>query len=370
MKARIQLRWWLRVLPAAGALLLLLVVLDRKHEAKGLQRASDTASQTTARMQMSRALRRWTAATRVASRRRTDGAAPHHDDGEHLHHLSELDRSPDETQLLWAAEEELVAACMGRRGFSYLPNSKEDDPESRPGRTPVDRRGDVAAAHTRGYGLVARMQEGESPITTTDRNAEFLARMTDAQRAAFLEALRGPALSLTDPSMRQHVESVPLPGGGAAYWYRDSCLAEARRRLYGEDYEHNEIGYGLSFLRNELLTTADGDPDYKKDLDAWRDCMRTRGFSEDRPEAAAKRLASEYHAGKLSLDELRTQEVTAATADTECFVATDLARSRQAAEARAEEQLLARNTEKLLAMQRARDEALERAETFLGSANL
>jgi hypothetical protein len=41
------------------------------------------------------------------------------------------------------------------------------------------------------------------------------------------------------------------------------------------------------------------------------------------------------------LDEARTQEVTVATADTECFVATDLSRSRQAAEARAEEQLLA-----------------------------
>jgi hypothetical protein len=319
-------------------------------------------------MQMSRALRRWTAATRAASRHRTDGSAPHHDDGEHLHHLSELDRTPDEDQLLWAAEEDLIAACMGRRGLSYLPNSKDDDPESQPGRTPVDPRGDVAAARTRGYGLVAGMQEVESPITTIDRNAEALARMTDAERAAFLEALRGPAISAADPSMRQHVESVPLPGGGAAYWYRDSCLAEARRRLYGEDYEHNEIGYGLAFLRNELLTTADEDPEYKKDLNAWRDCMRRQGFSEDRPEAAAKRLTSEYHAGKLSLDELRTQEVTVATADTECFVATDLARSRQAAEARAEEQLLARNTEKLLAMQRARDEALERAETFLGSA--
>jgi hypothetical protein len=147
-------------------------------------------------------------------------------------------------------------------------------------------------------------------------------------------------------------------------------LAETRRRLYGEDYEHNEIGYGLAFLHNELLTAADEDPEYKKDLDAWRDCMQRRGFTEDRPQAAANRLASEYHMGKLSLDELRTLEVTVATADTECFVATDLASSREAAEARAEEQLLARNTEKLLAMQHARDEALARAETILGSADL
>ena len=370
MKTRIQLRWWLCALLAASTLLLLLGVLDRKHEAKRLQVASDTAFETTTRLPISRALRRWTAGTRVASRHRADRSAQPHGDGVQLRHLSELDRTPDEDQLLWAAEEEFVAACMGKRGFSYLPNSKDDDPDAEPGHAPVDRRGDVAAARTRGYGLVARLQQGESPNTAPDRNAEPLARMTDAERAAFLEALRGPAISPADPSMRQHVESVPLPGGGAAYWYRDSCLAEARRRLYGEDYEHNEIGYGLAFLRTKLLAAVDEDLDYKKDLDAWRDCMRRRSFPEDRPEAAAKRLAGEYHAGKLSLDELRTQEMAVATADAECFVATDLARSRQAAEARAEEQLLARNTEKLLAMQRARDEALDRAATILGSADL
>jgi hypothetical protein len=368
MKARIRLRWWLCAVAIAGALLLLLAVRDHEREARRPPVASGTAPETTARSSLSRALRRWTAATRVASRRRADGSTPRHDDGGQLRHLAELDRTPDEDQLLWAAEEELVAACMARRGFSYLPNAKDDDPDAAPGHSPADRRGDIAAARSRGYGLVARLQQGESPITTPDRNAAALARMTGEQRAAFLEALRGPSISPSDPSMRQHVESVPLPGGGAAYWYRDSCLAEARRRLYGEDYEHNELGYGLASLRSELLATADGDPEYRQHLEAWRDCMRTRGFHEDRPEAAAKRLASDYHAGKLSLDELRTQEVTVATADTECYVAADLARSRQTAEARAEEQLVARNTEKLQAMQRARDEALEHAATVLGSA--
>jgi hypothetical protein len=98
-----------------------------------------------------------------------------------------------------------------------------------------------------------------------------------------------------------------------------------------------------------------------------------RGPSISPADPNVRQLASDYHAGKLSLDELRiqeVQEVTVATADTGCFVATDLARSRQAAEARAEEQLVARNTGKRQAMQRARDEALEHAATVLGSAEL
>lgn len=366
MKARIRLRWWLCALTTAGALLVLFGVWNRRHEA----RRSPVAPDPTAPTPLSGALRRWAATPRVASRPRADRAAAHHEAGGPLHHLSELDRSPDDNQLLWAAEEQLVATCMARRGFTYLPNAKDDDPAAEPGHVAVDRRGDVAAARSRGYGIAARLQQGETPITTPDRNAEPLARMTGTERAAFLEALRGPAMSPADPSMRQHVESVPLPGGGAAYWYRDSCLADARHRLYGDDYEHNELGYGLAFLRTDLLAAADADPDYQRALNAWRDCMQKRGFSDDRPEAAAKRLAGDYQAGKLSLDQLRTQEVTVATADAECYVASDLARSRQAAEARAEDQLVANNGDKLLAMQRARDEALDRAATLLGNAEL
>jgi hypothetical protein len=352
-------------------LLLLLARLDHeKREGKQIELVPDLASEMAARVRAWRTLHHWTASTRAAPRHPRDQPVPRDEDAMKLDHLSDLDRMPDEDQLLWAAEEELVVACMRKRGFSYLPNLKDDDPESGQRHVHMDRRGDVEAAHAKGYGLFERMQAGESPNSTVDRNAEPLARMTELERGAFLDALRGPTTSPADPSVRHMVESVPLPGGGAAYWYRDSCLAQARHRLYGDDYEHNEIGYGQAILRNELLTRADEDPDYKKSLDAWRGCMRARWFDEDQPAAAAKRLAGEYHAGKLSRDELRVREVAVATADAECFLATDIERVRQAAESRAEENLLAQNSERLLAMKRVRDEALERAEIALGDSEL
>jgi hypothetical protein len=361
MPFKIQRRWWPCALLAAGTLL----VLVRTHEAERISQAQNSAPSATTRVRPPQLPWRQIAAMRGKPRR----AVSEHDGGARLRQLSDLDRTPDDNQLLWAAEEQLVAGCMSKRGFSYLPNGKDDDPDMVPGHVTVDRRSDVAAARATGYRLAAQIQGGDSPIATSDRNAASLARMTDAERAAFLEALRGPSISPADPSMQRKVESVPLPGGGRAYWYRDSCLAETRRRLYGEDYEHNEIGYGLASLRSELLTMADASPEYRKALDAWRDCMGNRGFHDDQPQGAAKRLAAEYHAGKLSLDELRTQEVTVATADTECFMTADLGRVRQAAEARAEEVVLARHAEELMAMRRVRDDALARAEAVLSDAD-
>jgi hypothetical protein len=369
MRVRIQRRWRLYALPAAGVLFLLLVS-RMSAPGRDLGVTSKLPARPAPQASVQDAPRTSRGSTRVPPKPPRGRPAPPHGDSSEMRHLSDLNRTPDEDQLLWAAEEELVTACMRRRGFSYLANAKDDDPEAEPGRVVVNRRGDVGAARQQGYGLVKRIVDGESPKRDDDRNAEPLARMTSANRAAFLEALRGPETSAADQSVRHLVESVPLPGGGAAYWYRDSCLAHARHQLYGDDYEHNEIGYSQAMIRADLLARADRDPEYNESLHTWRSCMHARGLDDDQPAAAAARLASEYHGGKLSLDELRTREVAVATADTECFVAAGLERARQAAESRAEAEVLDENRDKLVAMQRARDEALTRAETVLDETQL
>src|SRR5262245_9725794 len=54
----------------------------------------------------------------------------------------------------------------------------------------------------------------------------------------------------------------------------------ARHRLYGDDYEHNELGYTDAILRIKLLADADADPEYRMSVEAWRACMRGRRFDE------------------------------------------------------------------------------------------
>lgn len=380
MKAEPKRRRWLYAVPAAGSVVLLAVLLDPfpgRVEPAGATLRS-VIDRVAAQARVQHAFHHSRTPTRVASNGAMDRSARLH---EELGHLSDLDRTPEEDELLWIAEEELVTTCMRKRGFTYLPslpddvsvpdddsapNDNESESDMKPSRA---NREAVDTARSVGYALFKNIQEGETPNIVVDQNAERLSRMNVEERGAFLEALRGPALSPADLSMRHKVESVPLPGGGAAYWYRDSCFAQARRQLYGEDYEYNELGYSHATLREELHTQIEKDPAYKDSLDAWRSCMHTRGFNEERPAAAAGRLANEYQEGKLSLDELHGQELLIATADAECYLQADIEHARQTAELRAEKNLFAQNREKLMAMKRSRDKALEHAESILATAD-
>jgi len=360
MTAETRRRWW-GVGLVAGALVLLIALLP--HGGSHARRAA-AAPDAAARLRATAILQRWRASMRAAPAHAHDLAAPEPEAEAKLAHLSELDRTADQDQLLWTAEEGLVESCMRKRGFTYLPNPKDVDPDAYRDQ-PQTSRGDVEAARSRGYGLVEQIQRGDAPVTQVDRNAEALTHMTVTERNAFLEALRGPAISAADPTMQSMVVSVPLPGGGSAYWYRDSCFAQARRQLYGENFEDNEIGYSREFLRAAMLARADEDQEYKDSLETWRNCMRGQGFSEDRPASAANRLVKQYHQGRMSLNELHTQEVQIATADAQCYAKAGLERVRQAAEARAEEAVLAENRDKIADMVTERKEAIERAERIL-----
>src|SRR5215510_13661805 len=118
-------------------------------------------------------LDRWRSQVRAVSRYLHGPAQPHLPEAA-VAHLSELDRTPEQGQLLWTATEELIAACMRARSFTYLPNPMPEEPEPDPKHARTDP-GDVAAARDRGYGLANSIQAGEMPITEADRNAEPLA---------------------------------------------------------------------------------------------------------------------------------------------------------------------------------------------------
>jgi len=361
MNTRHRRRRWLYVLLAAGAIAVALA--PRRCRSAPRQPATASIPARSARAEAAHALDRLTALARLARLRASGSRAGSDDARPPIAKLSDLDRSTDEDYVLRTVQEQLVADCMRRHGFTYLPNAFADDTGAPPPRS--EGPGDLDAARTEGYGIVRAIRDHETAKPRTDRNTGALAGMTVEQRGAFLEALRGPSILASDPGVRSMVDSVPLPGGGRAYWYRDSCLAEARRALYGTDYEHNELGYAQAFLERDVLGKVDSDPEYQASLDAWRTCMRGRGFDDDLPGGAGRRLAAAYHEGKLSLEALGAQEVSTATADAECHAQAGIASARRAAEARAEAQVIEDNGEQIAAMRRARDETLQRAEALL-----
>jgi hypothetical protein len=73
-------------------------------------------------------------------------------------HLAELQKTREERETLWSAEQAGIASCMGERGFEYgkLPYDDSGDVEYE--RTRV-KPSDVDAASKLGYGLVRAIEE-------------------------------------------------------------------------------------------------------------------------------------------------------------------------------------------------------------------
>ena len=278
--------------------------------------------------------------------------------------LAELERSPSESRLLWMAEERAVSDCMRARGFTYLPNPPDERNDEAVAFARIEA-GDVDAARAVGYGLAEAISQGELPKDDFDANAAQIAQMPPERRTAFLEALSGPAVPPNAPNATAAVETVPLPGGGSASWYRDSCLAQARREVYGDDYAHNELGYGDGMLRERVREEVEHEPAYAAGLQRWRACMRGRGFDYARPEEPSAALATAFHDKQITLDELRQREQRVASADASCHNEAQLATLRQQAEARSEQVLVRARQDDLLAMRSAREQASVRAREVL-----
>ena len=135
MKAETRSHRWLYAVLTAAMLLLLLAVVDRaRPQARRTGGDPKTGAPRPARLVPGREV-----VARLALERARDARRSQPDGSAKLAHLSDLDRTADEDHLLWTAEEELVAACMRERGFTYLPNPMDIDPDAyqkhgRPGR--------------------------------------------------------------------------------------------------------------------------------------------------------------------------------------------------------------------------------------------
>jgi hypothetical protein len=279
--------------------------------------------------------------------------------------LAELQPNREQSALLWLAEEELVADCMKSRGFEYWPHPADTDSEANPAFT-RPRPGDVEAARSEGYGLW-RSLTGEAPSREPppDPNADLIKAMDPVRRAAYFEALRGPNVSPADPSVRQRVASMRMPGGAMVYWYPESCFARARSRLYGDEYQNIMSGPAHVEAEENVESLVQADGEYTRARDAWRACMLRRGQSVASSSDASAELLRDFHAGKLTLDTLREREIEIAVADADCFVETGLGPARRAAHERAEREVVRDGQDQLSAIKRNQQLALARAATVL-----
>lgn len=163
--------------------------------------------------------------------------------------------------------EELVAQCMSKAGFEYAPDTRttQEVGGSDGIRVEPDDRDWVAAY---GYGLIDGPGEPteERPIGP-DPNQPYLSSLSDAERAAYDQALWG-----TGPT--------PDADGEDGYTWKDQgCQGWAGHELDGESLEESGEFNQLADAIARFEETSPSDPGYAALDAAWASCMNQAGYS-------------------------------------------------------------------------------------------
>ncbi|MGP4010181.1 hypothetical protein [Streptomyces sp. 4N124] len=250
------------------------------------------------------------------------------------------------------AEQMLVKECMEEKGFKYWVGALP---------TVDDLKGngsfltDVGWAKRNGYG--SRLHAKAQNIQRDDPNSAYAETLSQQERVRYSDALLG--------SPSSGILTADLPAGGSIQTPRDSCLADAKGRLYG-DFE--------TWFRAEK-TAANLTPLYAADLvkdqrftgavKKWSACMRAAGHDYAEPSQAREKL-SELTRG-LSEEKAYAVEVDLAVAEATCANETPLARTARTLETEYREQQLPLYGDDIATYARMSLDALARAEEITGS---
>jgi hypothetical protein len=220
--------------------------------------------------------------------------------------------SPREDLLLLAAEEALVSRCMAGNALTYTVTIPTQDPPRRISPEPWYGLDDVASARAKGYGLdegTPRPAPPEPAAPAGDPNARLVERMPPAQQQAYSEALYGrPAERVLER----------LPSGATLIISVTGCVAEARRRLYGDVRGYLRAEYLVVNIHRPADRAARATSQYRQALDRWRTCMGRLGHGYGEPAAARAAMEARYDRSPRDRAAARAEERTVATADATC----------------------------------------------------
>ncbi|AMW15065.1 hypothetical protein A4E84_39800 [Streptomyces qaidamensis] len=256
-----------------------------------------------------------------------------------------------EEVLVRRAEQLLIKECMTDKGYPYRigPLPTVDDLKGNGAFLT-----DVGWARRNGYG--SRLQAKAQKID--DPNGAYANALPREEGTRYTDALLGSPSSA--------MLTAELPAGGTVRTPRDSCLTEARGRLYG-DFEtwfraektatNLTPLYAADLAKNRRFTDA---------VEQWSVCMRIAGHDYATPTKAREGLPKLTRG--LNEQKAFAVEVRLAVAEATCAGQTHLTRTIRALEAEYREKLLDRYGDAVATHQRMNLDALARAEKITGSA--
>lgn len=290
------------------------------------------------------------------------------EDQEFIEPLQELIATEEQSRALYEAEEKAVARCMNERGFEYIENTYLSNEELDPWGAEVAR-GDVEVASELGYGISATMDTEDLPLPH-DANQDLHSSLDETAQTAWNEAFAGKAPNLSRALLESTWVNVEVPGVGMVTWDTESCLAAARRAVYGDDIAQVQ----REVLEMQLLEKVDAlieeDESYQSALQDWRDCMAGAGLTYRYPGEPGDGLRQQFQQGAIDRAALVEREIQLATQDAQCFQTAGLAAARLEAERRADAAVREKYGEDIEGLALSQSAAIQRAEQLLsGSMN-
>jgi hypothetical protein len=223
--------------------------------------------------------------------------------------------------------ERLIANCMQRRGFRYVPfNELESGHIDSPVESDRERYG---------YGVIARLRHsgGTETSASPNPNNAIRASLRPRRRRAYDKALRG------DESSSRLMR--PISGGASYEVFPRSCVTHANSVVHG-----SQVRLVRSIARSEHLlkgldTSVERDPRFRRARSRWSECMDHKGYAFSDPVdivtflekrlAKAIRQPSKQHSGhderligrakQRNVERLKRLERSIASWDTECRLA-------------------------------------------------
>lgn len=230
--------------------------------------------------------------------------------------------------------EDLVAECMAKEGFEYVPNTNNvsygeevDDSEG-------PQWGSKEFAEQYGYGIVdwpgRQEMENQDPEEYFDPNQDYVTSLSESEQQAFYDTLYGKGPT--------EEEWALIESGEMEYqWEDQGCDGWARHQLnegtsagLWEDPEFEEMTSAM----NEMYTEIYSDPEYQTLNQEWVSCMADAGFSDvkdkDNVQNALYDELNEIYEDSSSptgewsepdksvMDEFQKKEITQAVADYDC----------------------------------------------------
>lgn len=181
--------------------------------------------------------------------------------------------------------EELVAACMAREGFEYIPASRPVDT----GQVGSDE--DVEFAREYGFEISTR-GDGTAVFEGTDDwvnpNDAIVEALSESERQAYHATLYGSSfddgfLSGSDgTSSDSDTSTTEATDTGF-----EGCFGEAAAEVYELD-TFEEISEQLDF--QSLFERVEADPKFAEMEAEWSDCMAERGYQYEDPDALYESL--------------------------------------------------------------------------------